>query len=158
MPYPFPEVFYVSKTPPKRGSAKMKRQLLVRGSAGIGGATFSAGTFWSMAGTVVDGAAGAIRGAVGGLNCAPPWPVVVGGFAAVLLEGGFTAKKMMPTTMSAATTTEKIVPTPTLPSEYRGGFRPNPGSGSFGSRFVMCRPPVLELLLNDNAQRARAFR
>ena len=69
----------------------MKRQLLVRGSAGIGGATFSAGTFWSMGGTVVDGAAGAIRGAVGGLNCAPPWPVVVGGLLDAVGEGPLTA-------------------------------------------------------------------
>jgi hypothetical protein len=50
----------------------MKRQLLVRGSLGIGGSIFSAGTFWSIGETVVDGAAGAIRGATGGLICVPP--------------------------------------------------------------------------------------
>ena len=59
----------------------------LRGSAGIGGAIFSAGTFWSIGGAVVDGAdcAGVVPGAAGGLTDDPPRPVVLGGGTTLLL-------------------------------------------------------------------------
>src|SRR5439155_13999770 len=89
--YKSPRTRVLDKTKPRRSGALpvqlRKRQLFVRGSVGIGGAIFSAGTFWSMGGIVVRGAAGAgTIGEAGGLTEGAPWPVVVGaGLLAVVL-------------------------------------------------------------------------
>jgi hypothetical protein len=113
----------------------MKCQLFVRGSLCIGGAIFSAGTFWSMGGSLLDGAAGAgATWVVGGLTGDKPWPVVVGGLFTVLPEGSLKAYAKAESNIAAPIIKPmKVLMRAPEGSRYRGGFRPNPGSGSFGS-------------------------
>src|SRR5207302_3834639 len=64
--------FWTKQNPAEAGLCQVncgRVQLFVRGSVGIGGAIFSAGTFWSIGGIVVRGAAGAgTIGEAGGLT------------------------------------------------------------------------------------------
>ena len=99
----------------------MKRQLSMRGSLGIGGAIFSAGTFWSMGGSVVDGAAGA--GATwrvaGGLTGVKRWPVVAGGaLLVVVLEGSLKAYANAERIIAAPTANPRKVPIRTLSGSW----------------------------------------
>src|SRR2546423_15281128 len=111
-----------------------------------------------MDGRVFDDAAGAgvIRLAGGSIG-APPWPVVTGGgLLAVVFEESPEEYQTMLTNTAARIASTRMLSTPkVLESRYRGGFRPNPGSGRLGSWYPMSVLLFGFLLFGANAGRDR---